>query len=227
MRAGALRRETMLSRHFKVNGLFGVFSTALLLGAAGCPRTVSDPSSSENDRTVPIPSFAREVEDVLQKKMTLVEQLAADPMVVEAVRTSNRQQQAITKAEILQLDEKWQRTEGINDFVKSLMTNECAKILAEFEFAHEGFPEVFVTNERGLIVAETNKTTDYYQADELWWVDAYNDGAGKSHYGEIEFDKSAGSECISLHVPVIAPETGRAISVIKAVCDITAVKMEL
>lgn len=218
----------MLSKHSKVNCLFSVFGTALLLGAAGCPGTNSDQPDSEKDRApVPVPSFEREVEAVLERKITLVEQLAADTTVVEAVRTSNRRHKGITEAEIARLDEQWQRTEGIDAFVKSLLTNECAKILAEFEVAHEGFPEVFVTNERGLVVAETNKTTDYFQADESWWVKAYNDGTGESHYGEIEFDKSAGSECISLHVPVMDPETGKAIGVIKAVCDITAIKMEL
>ena len=84
-----------------------------------------------------------------------------------------------------------------------------------------------VTDKRGLICGETNKTTDYYQADEQWWITAYNLGKGKSYYGGIEYDESAMAEVISIYVPVIDPGINKAIGVIKAACDITAIKMEL
>ena len=62
---------------------------------------------------------------------------------------------------------------------------------------------------------------------EDWWKEAYNQGMGKSYYGEIEYDDSARAEAISLYTPIMEPETGKAIGVMKAVCDITAIKMEL
>ena len=76
-------------------------------------------------------------------------------------------------------------------------------------------------------MAESNKTSDYLQADESWWTKAFAGGSGDTHHGAIEYDESARSEAISLYVPVIDPDTRQAIGVIKAVCDITAIKMEL
>jgi len=50
---------------------------------------------------------------------------------------------------------------------------------------------------------------------------------GRSYYGEIEYDESAMAEAISIYIPVIDPDIKKAIGVIKAACDITAIKMEL
>jgi hypothetical protein len=129
--------------------------------------------------------------------------------------------------DIRRLDDQWQQTEGIDDFIKSMITNPCAQYLVDYQDEHDAFPEIFVTDENGLIVAETNKTSDYLQADEAWWQKAFAEGEGHVHHGPIEYDESARSEAISLYVPVRDPDTNKAIGVVKAVCDITAIKMEL
>ena len=36
----------------------------------------------------------------------------------------------------------------------------------------------------------SNKTTDFYQADETWWQAAFAGGSGKDFLGEVELDKS-------------------------------------
>ena len=97
----------------------------------------------------------------------------------------------------------------------------------DFQEAHDGFPEIFVTDRHGLIVAQTNKTSDYNQADEDWWTRTFGDGAGQTHHGPIEYDESAQAEAISIYVPVVDPGSKKTIGVMKAVCDITAIKMEL
>ncbi len=200
----------------------------LLLSATGCGgRTVDETTPDGNEAVTEVPGFSEEVVAVLDRKAELVEKLAADPKVIESVRASNAEHKGTTMSEILRLDEKWQATEGLDDFIKGFMTNECAQLFVDFQESNDGFPEVFVTDEQGLIVAETNRTSDFYQADEAWWTDAYSDGAGKCYHGKIEYDESARSESISVYVPVMDPGTEKAIGVIKAVCDITAIKMEL
>jgi hypothetical protein len=202
-------------------------SLLLVLVAAGCDGRSAYETRPRGDELATTPGFSEEVEAVLRSKAELVEELAAEPKVIDAVKASNEEHKDTTTSEILRLDEKWRATEGLDDFIKAFMTNACAQLFMNFQDANDGFSEVFVTDEHGLIVAETNKTSDYHQADEDWWVDAYNDGAGKSYHGLIEYDESAMSESISVYVPVRDPETGKAIGVIKAVCDITIIKMEL
>ena len=73
----------------------------------------------------------------------------------------------------------------------------------------------------------TNKTSDYYQADEDWWIQSYNEGQGKTFHGAIEYDESAKAEAIPLYMPIMDPDTNKAIGVMKVIIDITAIKMEL
>ena len=37
-----------------------------------------------------------------------------------------------------------------------------------------------LTDAKGAVIAATNKTSDYFQADERWWEEAYNNGKGAS-----------------------------------------------
>ena len=174
-----------------------------------------------------IPDLSAEVKAVLAARQESIEALAAETLIVEAVQAANRDHADWTMAQIKTIDEQWQQAEEINELIKPFLTNACAQYLVDFQELRDGFPEIFVTDQRGLIVAETNRTSDYYQADELWWQRAFNRGNGHGHHGPIEYDESAMSECISLNVPVMDPKTGKAIGVVKAVCDITAIKLEL
>ena len=56
--------------------------------------------------------------------------------------------------------------EGINEFIKGILTNEASQILLEFQDIYDSYPEIFISDSKGRIVGLTNKTGDYYQADE-------------------------------------------------------------
>lgn len=167
--------------------------------------------------------FPPQVKQYLEQRKALVEALAKNPSVVDHVRASNKKNRSLTQDEILELDGKWRKVKGTDKFIASFMTGDCAVILKTFQELHGGFPEVFVTDLKGLNVCQTNKTSDYFQADEAWWVDAYNDGRGKSYYGKVEYDESAKTYAISIYAPVMDAGTGKAIGVIKAVGDVTAI----
>ncbi|HEY4509414.1 MAG TPA: hypothetical protein VJC15_00290 [Candidatus Paceibacterota bacterium] len=171
--------------------------------------------------------LAPEVEAVLDRKISLVAELLADPVILDGVRAANQEHANTSLEEILELDEKWRNTEGADEFIEAFLGNDVARKLMEFQEQYPGFSEIFVVDARGLNVGQTNKTTDYYQADEDWWVGAYDEGRGKAFYGFIEFDESAQAEAISLYVPVRDPNDQNAIGVAKAVVSIVAIKMEL
>lgn len=171
--------------------------------------------------------LAPEVERVLTQKSLLVEDLLRDPVIIDAVRATNQAHIDISLEQIIELDQRWRSSDGVDDFIRPFLTNEAALRLIKFQEDYPGFSEIFVTDEHGMNVGQTNKTTDYYQADEDWWVGGYNGGAGKVFHGPIEFDESAQAEAISLYIPVIDPENGRAIGVAKAVLNILAIKLEL
>jgi len=65
----------------------------------------------------------------------------------------------------------------------------------------------------------TNKTSDYYQADEQWWQKSYNEGKGRSFHSKVEYDKSAGFWGIALYVPIYDRQQ-EMIGIIKAFLEI-------
>ena len=172
-------------------------------------------------------TFSEEVNQILERKKELIINMAQDPQIISFVRRANEKNQDLSNSAINRLDERWQRTEGIDDFIKPFITNDTALFLVAFQEKNDVFSEIFVTDKKGLIVGETNKTSDYYQADEEWWVQTFNEGRGKEFFGEIEYDESSRSEAIPIYVPVFDPDSQEVIGVIKAVCDITAIKLEL
>jgi len=202
----------------------------LLFSSTGCSENgqsnleiATNKSKVKTERT----GFSKELKQLLGKKIELLKNLATNPQIIEIIKRFNEKNQEISISDILKDDKKWKETKGIDDFIKPFIINECAQFLVEFQEQYDEFPEIFITDENGLIVGETNKTSDYYQADEQWWIKAYNNGIGRIYFGEIEYDESAHAEAISIYIPVMDSQYNKAIGVIKAVCDITAIKMEL
>lgn len=201
----------------------GVWAVTWLAGCQGAADT--PPIEEGRMGSVESRGLSPEVKNILKGKTELVATLASDYRIVSAVVEANRESRGLSDEEILERDARWQATTGIDEFIKPFLTNDCADVLVEFQEAHDGFPELLVTDSRGLLVAASNKSTDYLQADEGWWTKTYDEGCG--HTGPLEYDKSARSESISVCVPIYDPHGHRVIGVIKAVCDVTAIKLEL
>jgi hypothetical protein len=172
-------------------------------------------------------TLSKEVEAVLDKKILLIQGLVADPTIISEVKKTNQANEGLSLPHILELDQRWRKSEGEDSFVAPFFANAVAVKLKEFQKSNLGFREIFVTDTHGLNVGQTNKTTDYYQADEEWWIRAYNSGEGKSYHGLVEFDESAQTEAISLYVPIRDPDMASVIGVAKVVLSITAIKAEL
>ena len=201
---------------------------ALLVGLTGCPpASVRDRSDASGGRSEWTNRFTPQLEAALDKRLQMVERLAAQSEVVATVRQANERQSAVSESEMVVLEQRWAEASPHDPWIKSRMMNPCAEQLFAFQDRHHGFPEIFVTDARGQVIAQTNKTSDYIQSDEIWWQLAYSDGWGRSCRGTLVYDDSAISESISFNVPILDPDSGRAIGVLKAVCDITDIKLEM
>jgi signal transduction histidine kinase len=128
---------------------------------------------------------------------------------------------------IFEKDHEWSTapegeiTEFMRGVIESDLSNEVRKNfeLKDFYQKEYGYPiwsEVFITNKFGINVAETNKTTDYYQADEVWWQKSRIDG---NYIGDINFDKSSNSYSLDIAVS-IKNDQGEFLGVVKGVLNI-------
>ncbi len=147
----------------------------------------------------------------------LLEQLAIGEQLVADVVAMNLRNKAVTGEEIAQLDKRWLGLTENDLFIRQFLKSDLANKLLRFKKQNPQFIEIFITDERGLNIAMTNKVSDYFQADEKWWKDVAE--KGNTLYGKVEYDKSAGIWGVAVVVPVFDIEH-KIVGVIKAIVSI-------
>ncbi len=168
---------------------------------------------------VPPPAFHRAIDTRFAYLQRTIEQ----EDVLKAIESARVPNQKLTPAEIDILDTEWRQERGVNARMRELMTNSIAKKLRGLQKQHPEFVEIFVTCENGLNLAQTNKTSDYYQADEEWWTRTYQAGGRYKWTGPIEFDDSAGAWSVPLYMTILNNE-GNVVGVAKALLDVNTLR---
>jgi len=151
-----------------------------------------------------VAGFAYGGEEVPQEIIDFAQEVmlawGQEPVVVEAVKAQNAKN--ITLEEIQALDERWQNTPGVVDFMQPFLENEVVEKLFKLQEEYPYLVEIFVTDRQGALVAATNKTSDYWQGDEAKFTECYREGEGRLYWGEVEFDESAQTYLVQVSVPV-------------------------
>ena len=156
----------------------------------------------------------REFENQYDRSIQLLRVKLQDSVVLDAVQSANVRDRDITPEQIEALDREW-RKPGL-EIAKQLTDKKCNESLILFQRTYDAFAEIFVTGVRGLNVCQTNKTTDYYQADEDWWQRTFTRGLSQRE-SALEFDKSAGVFAIPIYLPIRNPSSRDIIGVAKAI----------
>ncbi len=89
--------------------------------------------------------------------------------------------------------------------------------LRSFRIQYGQHAELFVTGQQGVIVSTTNRTSDYYQADEEWWQVANRDG---KYIGQPEYDESYGITAINMAVVIREFGDGRILGILRTTVDL-------
>jgi hypothetical protein len=118
----------------------------------------------------------------------------------------------------LELDREWQRDGAAAAARTGLLESETSQFLADLRLHDSVFREVLLTDRYGRLVAASNITSDYFQADESWWYDAFAQGAGRVHVTDVRRDESVGVYAFEIAMPVPLP-TGEIVGVMKIVAD--------
>ena len=120
------------------------------------------------------------------------------------------------------LDARWPSLPDDSPEVAACLQNELARHLKEFQKRNPKFAELLVTDRVGRLVAATNKTTDYWQADERWWQESEKSAAGIAYVEGLTFDESSGSDSIELSIPLFDPEAhgNKPVGVLKGILSV-------
>jgi GAF domain-containing protein/HAMP domain-containing protein len=100
------------------------------------------------------------------------------------------------------LEQQWITAQDNSAFlIQVRMNNPVAAELQEFKKTFPGHIEIFVTDIHGGLLGTTQRTSDYYQADEEWWQAAYNKGQGAIYISHPIFDESSNRSGLQIALP--------------------------
>ncbi len=151
------------------------------------------------------------------------------PQIQQSLAESNASFAATGYPEeiVRQVEERWQSSDpDVPDSIAfNLIHNPTANIIrsimdveqkseSQFKYA-----EIFVTNQYGANIAQSHKTSDYKQDDELWWQKAKQNGIFLSEGG---YDESAGVYASDIAIRILDND-GNFIGVLKAVVNVESI----
>ncbi|MCP5085846.1 MAG: GAF domain-containing protein, partial [Rhodobacteraceae bacterium] len=87
-------------------------------------------------------------------------------------------------------------------FIASRLDNQAAADLLSLQTLFPDHLELFLTDQYGGIIAATQPSRTYNQADESWWQTAYNQGQGQLYIGQPEQDENRQTMVLPLAIPL-------------------------
>ncbi len=138
-----------------------------------------------------------------------------DPAILNAVIAQNAAHAGLGQAEIDALDARWrdELSRADRPMIEAILSNPLSLYLKGRQRAAEGvITEIFVMDNRGLNVGQSDITSDYWQGDEAKWQESF--GGRALHVEDAERDESTLLMQSQASLPVRDPATGAVIGTI-------------
>lgn len=150
---------------------------------------------------------------------------ANSQIVVDAITTQNETTSGYSDAEIASLDAAWRSEVGTGSTptISPVLENTAAAFLREQIEASGGrITEVFIMDARGLNVAASHATSDYWQGDEAKHSETYGTGTSAVHFSDVELDESTQRYQGQISMTIVDPATGNPVGAITVGVDAEA-----
>lgn len=118
----------------------------------------------------------------------------ADPAVEAAVLESNAAHGGLSQEQLVELDDRWRAEVGQADAptIAPIRDSQLSMSLRAHVADSGGrITEIIVMDKRGMNVAVSDVTSDFWQGDEAKFQETYPRGADAIHVGEVELDESS------------------------------------
>jgi glycerol-3-phosphate dehydrogenase len=140
-----------------------------------------------------------------------------DPVVVNAIKAQNQKHASLTQADIDRLDKQWRAETGASSqpLIQAVLSNGLSKFLkAKKDVSNGLYTEIFVMDNKGLNVGQSDITSDYWQGDEAKWQKTYSVGPNAVHVSEVKKDESTQAFQGQLSLSVVDPANNQVIGAI-------------
>ncbi len=163
----------------------------------------------------------RELASLIEGAVLQVSNLANSSILVQTAREADRVRPSPEELQeiVLRVESDWPALLGDTGLLRRILEHRTSQFLRRQNEIHATFREILVTDAFGRLIAATNKTSDYYQADEQWWLRTFLQGTGASYVGDLVFEENANSYGIEIAEPIHDDESGTVIGVVKGILD--------
>ncbi|WP_417267210.1 PDC sensor domain-containing protein [Celeribacter baekdonensis] len=141
----------------------------------------------------------------------------SEPTLLGAIRKQNETTAGLSEADVLELDKTWRAQVGTEDqpMVDQVIHNNVSDFFVHSIADNGGIiAEIFIMDAKGLNVAASMPTSDYWQGDEAKFQQTFSVGTDAIHVGDIEFDASTGVSQSQISATITDPATGEPIGAI-------------
>ncbi len=161
-------------------------------------------------------SEARVMQTELEKDIKLITVALREEPVIGHLLSSKAK---LPDDRIAQIERDWKYLTPEDKELADILVNNTSRVLRLIRDENRDIAEILVTDRFGQLMAATQRTNDFYQADESWWQMAYQKGAGQIYIPEVDYDHSAGVWGLDLCIPI--QYNGEIIGIAKAVVDLS------
>lgn len=141
----------------------------------------------------------------------------SEAVVVDAINAQNAKFAGLKQADIDALDQKWRAEVEAADkpMIDETLATPLSKFLVEQREKSGGvITELFVTDDKGLNVGQSDPTSDYWQGDEAKWQKSFQVGPGAIFVDDVEKDESTQQLQTQVSATIVDPKTGAAIGAV-------------
>jgi len=190
-------------------GMAAVIAATAIIGFAA-------PAAAQDDYAAPLTELAN----------GKLREIAQNQALVSAVMAQNERTSGYDQARIEALDQQWRAEVDAADkpLINETLGTDASKFLAQAQADSAGlFTEIFATDAKGLNVAQSTITSDYWQGDEDKFSKSFGVGADAVFLGEIEQDESTQAFQSQVSITITDPATGAPIGSITVGVDLSAI----
>ena len=150
----------------------------------------------------------------------------SSPLVIKAIKKQNARHAGLKESQIVALDKQWRAETARTNrpLIDRVLANDVSRFLAQARDEQHGIvTEVFIMDNRGLNVGQSDVTSDYWQGDETKWQKTFLIGPDAMIIDDVELDESTQTFQSQLSMSIADPRTGEVIGAITVGIDVEAV----
>lgn len=175
-------------------------------------------------------SPAKETQSTLSESMVdeavldLIRSKINTELVIFMLKNQNEKYADVDNAKVTELDNQWvrERSEDSKPLISATLSNPLSTYLTMVQARSEGlFTEMFVMDNKGLNVGQSNISSDYWQGDEDKWQKTYLAGPDAVFIDAAEFDSDRQIWVSQANLSIADPDSGEVVGAVTVDINLT------